>query len=322
MLNKIKGCLFGGAIGDALGYAVEFYDEIEIFATYPKGIQDYKLNRGKAVFSDDTQMTLFTCEGLLMGKEVERNIQKAYLDWYATQVHKTSYHPYTKLYQDKRMHENRAPGMACLNSLSLGGIGTIECPINDSKGCGGVMRVAPIGFCKDIDVGLLASKASAFTHGHPLGYIPSAMHAYLIQSIITQDMSLVDHVYHALNKTNELFKNMPFLDVFNALINQAIDYSKKDINDLDAIHDLGEGWVAEEALAIAVYCALKYENDFKKAIVASVNHKGDSDSIGAITGNILGCFLGFEKLPKQYLMHLECQDILDDISKRLYKKYA
>src|SRR5699024_6849945 len=64
------------------------------------------------------------------------------------------------------------------------------------------------------------------------------------------------------------------------------------VSDLDGIHALGEGWVAEEALAIAVFCAVRYQDDFAAAIRAAVNHKGDSDSTGAICGNILGAWLG------------------------------
>ncbi|MBR4026097.1 MAG: ADP-ribosylglycohydrolase family protein, partial [Lachnospiraceae bacterium] len=65
-LEKMKGCMFGGAIGDALGYAVEFRRAKDIFHIYGKhGIQDYELFHGKACISDDTQMTLFTANGLL-----------------------------------------------------------------------------------------------------------------------------------------------------------------------------------------------------------------------------------------------------------------
>lgn len=65
--DKIRGCLFGGAVGDALGYPVEFLKEKEIFREYGRnGIQSYKLNQElKALISDDTQMTLFTANGLL-----------------------------------------------------------------------------------------------------------------------------------------------------------------------------------------------------------------------------------------------------------------
>lgn len=67
-LDKYRGCLIGGAAGDALGYAVEFMSEKSIFKQYGKtGITDYELTNGKALISDDTQMTLFTANGLLVG---------------------------------------------------------------------------------------------------------------------------------------------------------------------------------------------------------------------------------------------------------------
>ena len=64
-LDKIKGCMYGGAVGDALGFAVEFKRADEIFNTYGKsGITKYKLINNLAYISDDTQMTLFTANGL------------------------------------------------------------------------------------------------------------------------------------------------------------------------------------------------------------------------------------------------------------------
>lgn len=321
MLDKFKGCIFGGAIGDALGYTIEFYKEDEIFGTYPIGIQEYELTDGVALFSDDTQMSLFTAAGLLKGNDPVEDIRKAYIDWYHTQIASLFYKPYTKLYKDKRLHDNRAPGMACMSSLSNGGYGTIENPINDSKGCGGVMRIAPIGLYyslnSNVDAGMLAAQASAMTHGHQLGYIPSCMLAYLIQFILSKDEKLEDLVNMALDKTNELFNDKYFMKDFNTIINKAIQLSKQEVKELDAIHELGQGWIAEEALAIAIYCALKHSNNFEKAIVASVNHNGDSDSTGAITGNILGCYLGYSKIPYKYINHLECSDLLEEISLQL-----
>ena len=97
-LDKIRGCLFGGAVGDALGYPVEFMGEKAIFSQYgDKGIQEYELDpiSGKALISDDTQMTLFTANGLLVGdtRGHMRGIQgpphsyvhNAYHDWMRTQ---------------------------------------------------------------------------------------------------------------------------------------------------------------------------------------------------------------------------------------------
>lgn len=66
--------------------------------------------------------------------------------------------------------------------------------------------------------------------------------------------------------------------------------------------------------AIAVYCSLKYENDFEKAIIASVNHNGDSDSTGSVTGNILGVRLGYEAIPQKFKENLEMRDIIIEIA--------
>ena len=84
--------------------------------------------------------------------------------------------------------------------------------------------------------------------------------------------------------------------------------------DLDAIHELGEGWVAEETLAIAVFCALRHEHDFGRAVIAAVNHKGDSDSTGAVTGNILGAYLGYDAIPERFRRNLELHDVIVEIA--------
>lgn len=99
---------------------------------------------------------------------------------------------------------------------------------------------------------------------------------------------------------------------------KAVKLSEKNYSDLDAIHKLGEGWVAEETLAIAVYCALKYENNFEKAIVTSVNHNGDSDSTGAVTGNIIGAYLGMDAIPQKFLDNLEISNVISEIAEDLY----
>ena len=67
-LDKFRGCLVAGAAGDALGYEVEFLQEESIFKKFGEnGITEYRLRDGVAQISDDTQMTLFTATGLLLG---------------------------------------------------------------------------------------------------------------------------------------------------------------------------------------------------------------------------------------------------------------
>ena len=105
---------------------------------------------------------------------------------------------------------------------------------------------------------------------------------------------------------------------FLKLIRKAMALAAGDTADLDAIHQLGEGWVGDEALAIAIYCALKHADNFDQALIAAVNHKGDSDSTGAITGNILGAYLGLAGIPEKYRKDLELADVLMALADALY----
>ena len=328
-LDKYKGCLIGGAVGDALGYTVEFFREKEIFSHYGEnGITEYELRNGKAIISDDTQMTLFTANGLLLGDKdgsYIKSIYDCYKEWFVTQnceyKIKLKYHSW--LVDVPELWKRRAPGFTCLSAISSGKMGSVRNPINDSKGCGGVMRVAPVGlFFKDISkisqTDMISAEVSAITHGHELGYIPSACFAHIINLVSHTDISLKDAVKDSISHTKKLFKNCNHIDYFCQLMNKALKLSGKNISDLDAIHELGEGWVAEETLAIAVYCALKYENDFEKAIITSVNHNGDSDSTGAVTGNILGAYLGMNAIPEKFIENLEIKDVILEIACDLY----
>lgn len=205
-------------------------------------------------------------------------------------------------------------------------MGTIAHPINDSKGCGGVMRVAPIGLYFEEDrlpidrIDLLGAKAAAITHGHELGYIPAAMLVHIVHRLThCEGMSVLDAVLDAKETMLRLFREKRHLPTLITLTDRAVELAAQPgIDELDAIHELGEGWVAEETLAIAVYCALKYENDFEKAIVASVNHKGDSDSTGAVTGNILGAKLGMGGIPEKFLTALELKETILEIADDLF----
>lgn len=79
--------------------------------------------------------------------------------------------------------------------------------------------------------------------------------------------------------------------------------------------------MGEEALAIAVYCALKYRHDFRKALLAAVNHDGDSDSTGAITGNILGAYVGISRIPHEWVSAVELVDLITQIADDLLTRY-
>ena len=258
-------------------------------------------------------------------------VAMAYQDWLMTQdstIEEGSDHPrysrksgFSWLLDVPELYANRAPGNTCLSALRE----QTSCPDyiaarrNDSKGCGGIMRVAPLAVDYEMaDIKILdmeGAQLAAITHGHSLGYMPAAVLVHVINRIVFppngMHMSLKEIVLEARNTVAQLFANDPHIDALVEIIDRAIDLSENGYpDDLDNIHQLGAGWVAEETLAIALYCALRHQDDFTAGIIAAVNHSGDSDSTGAVTGNILGALLGYEAIPDQWKTDLELSDVI------------
>ena len=352
--DKIRGCIYGGAVGDALGYPVEFWDEETIFAEYgTQGITAFRPDwkTGKALISDDTQMTLFTANGVIVGDTrgkmrglaavVPREyVARAYMDWLMTQENSFKAVSRQESLEDQRgcswlldvpeLYNRRAPGRTCISALREG-IGSSDYVLekrNDSKGCGGIMRVAPLavfyGAPHDIEqIDLEGAQLAAITHGHSLGYMPAAVLVHIINRIIyprrDAGMPLKDIILEAADTAGRLFAGDEHLLELRDIINRAVDLAENGPeDDLANIHRLGEGWVAEETLGISLYCALRHQDDFSAGVTAAVNHNGDSDSTGAVTGNILGAINGYRALDKKWKEKLELSDIILEMADDLY----
>ena len=343
--DRIRGSLIGGAIGDALGYPVEFiYSFGEIQKRYgERGITrldtrqhwlDDTEQAGKAVVSDDTQMTLFTANGLLNAKKqgisLKYGLCRAYIEWYLTQIGKKS-----PKYKDcwisnvLELNHRRAPGNTCMSSLD--DIYRGKDPMNNSKGCGGVMRVAPIPLYAAVqnrmsidEADLLAAEAAEITHQHPLGYISAALMSHVIYRLAldvepTRER-LVRYIMEGvatIRKQYQTYHNE--VERMAELAERAIFLLDNGKTDLENIGHLGEGWTGEEALAIALFCALKHFDSFEDAMIAAVNHGGDSYSTGAVTGNILGTAIGYESIPQYYKDDLEMHDLILHMADDLYR---
>ena len=335
-LDVIKGSLFGGAMGDALGYPVEFLKREEIVKQFgDNGISEYSLNsKGLAEISDDTQMTLFTATGILIGitrgklrgimGPLEGYIWKSYTNWCQMQMglRPEGAQRFSWLVDVPEMGENRAPGTTCVHAIVKQRRGSIANPLNNSKGCGGIMRIAPVALylnrTGDInglqDVFEVASEVAALTHGHELGWLSSGMAAYIINQVAYARVTVEEAARSAIRFVKEQYSDRKHSEELISIVERALSLAKNNSDDTENIRALGEGWVAEETLAIAIYCSVKYQDDFSKALCVAVNHDGDSDSTGAVTGNILGAYLGYEKIPAQWKENLECANIIDEIA--------
>lgn len=329
--DKCRGSLVGGAVGDALGYEVEFMSLTNIRKRFgKKGISRFVLHDGVAQFSDDTQMTLFTLEGMMNGvidtkagkvDEIIPYIEKAYLDWYKTQTEPPTELSGSWMANIRSLWARRAPGTTCMGALE--NIANGFDVDNNSKGCGGVMRVAPIGIFNAAhhhiydftDTARLAGMAAEITHKNIASTFASALLATTVMNCIMDET--VDRMQFFFIVTGGLILMREYfpghdeeLQDFDRLIRRALELGRSDISEEKAIRELGEGWVGDEAIAIAIFSVMRHIDNFEDCIVCAVNHDGDSDSTGAIAGNIIGAILGYKAIPDHYLGDLEIEPIL------------
>jgi len=333
----VSGCLLAGAVGDALGAPVEFLSLHQILSKYgAEGIADYTPAYGrKGAITDDTQMTLFTAEGLILShvrgnpseiSQIPVFVYQAYLRWLSTQQ-MTNPDLLMKRYGScvmadgilitrKEMYARRSPGNSCLSALMSGKMGTVSSPINDSKGCGGIMRIAPVGyFLKPESVFDTACEIAAITHGHPTGYLAAGCLAQIICEI-----SYGQDILRAVDNTLKILAAKPNHQECLEAVQNALNAAKEEKISFATVEKLGKGWIAEEALAIGLYCAIAAEDDFEKGIRLAVNHRGDSDSTGSIAGNIIGAMHGKQIIPDKYLHELELSDTIEEIAADLFAR--
>ena len=334
--DRISGSLMAGAAGDALGYTVEFMSRKSILAQYgSKGITKFDLSSdGKALVSDDTQMTLFTACGMLMGVtrgymrgiggQPEKYVDGAYLDWYYTQTGKkkkmlTDGFHYTWLRDLPELAHLRAPGNTCLSACeSLYQGKKVQ---NNSKGCGGIMRVAPMAllmagywsrgesFYNVQQMDEAGAEVAAVTHKHPLAFLPAAMLTHLIYHIIRMEenevkANMAGIALKTIDALDNIYKGEYEEDkrYLANLTRMAVTLAANDKSDAENIRMLGEGWTGEEAWAIALYCVVRHVGSIEEALIAAVNHDGDSDSTGAVCGNIMGAIYGYEAMKRKRLL--------------------
>jgi ADP-ribosylglycohydrolase len=377
--ERVEGCLLGGAVGDALGAPLEFLSLSEIRAQFgPAGLSDYAPAYGRlGAVTDDTQMTLFTAEGLVLAADALRDgdleavlgsVYEAYLRWLETQggwapgvgfgraggragsggrgrsggfggssgfgrssgrggssgdpvergEHLERAEPGGRggssgwLVGRPELRHRRGPGRTCLSALGSGAMGTIEAPINSSKGCGGIMRVAPVGLIGARDPFRLGCAVAAITHGHPSGYLAAGFQALVLDALVG-GASLEE----AIESARAELRRWPDHGECLAAVDGAVRLAAEGRATPERVERLGEGWVAEEALAIALYCALTADGSFERGVLAAANHSGDSDSTAAIAGNLLGALLGRGAIPERWLGPLEVREVVERLAGEL-----
>jgi len=339
LISRFRGCLLGGAVGDALGAPIEFDSLAQIRARFgDRGVTEFVDGTWpRGTITDDTQMTLFTAEGLLRA-DVRGSLKgichppdcvgNAYCRWLHTQgepfARTVVGHQWSEAELDgwlisvPGLFAARAPGNTCVQALRGERYGTIEEPLNDSKGCGGVMRAAPAGLMAEPwgdggDSFRRGADIAALTHGHPTGYLAAGCLALAVERLRRGDPLEV-----ALDRVMKRLREEPHHDEVSMLLAAARELAVTRASNPERVEQFGGGWVAEEAFAIAAY-AVAATDSFPDAVLLAVNHGGDSDSTGAIAGNLAGTLYGVDAIPADWLAQLELRDVIDRMATDLHR---
>lgn len=324
-LERIKGCLLGGAVGGALGAPVELMEWAAIEAKFgAQGVQDFEPVYGiTGAVTDDTQMMLFTAEGLLRAYVQGSNghachvpsvIHQALLRWLMTQDYQPSL-PVSGngwLITESALWSRRAPGTTTVSALKASTHLGMRAD-NESKGCGAVVRVAPCAFFANaFDY---AAESGRLTHGHPTAYLAAGLLADILQSLVDRGSSLE----HALTESLTKHSQRPGMEeIITSLERVLFFYYEGYRPTSERIADFGGGWVAEEALAIGLWCALSADS-FEQGVINAVNHSGDSDSTGLIAGHLLGIQSGPAAIPKHWLQGLELRGVIERVAEDIVR---
>ena len=329
--DRIRGAMIGCAAGDALGYPVKVLSEAAIVERYGlRGITAYDLDEnGTAHFTADTQLMLLSANGILFAHTrgalrgimapVYQYFDAFYMDWYRLQTEKQPRRArcgWINAYP--ALSAKRAPSPTSMRVFSSDKFGSMDDPVNDSKGSGCLLRAVPIGLSYSDDPAYildLAANTAALTHGNEVAWVASGVLALIISLIIHQELSIAEAVNETLKALDKSFPDSrKAVHELLSSIWSARPLATSASSDLDAIHALGEGWVSNEALAIGILCALRYENDIAGAMTFAANHGGNSSTTAAIAGMLVGARIGFNAIPDRFVDRLELVDVILELA--------
>ena len=305
--DHFRGCLLGGATGDAKGYGAS--------------------EGGRNLISDNTQLSIFSVDGIVWADTRAKRkgiyaytpcLFYSYQKWYYTQTGGLADKDYGfildgEILQHDELFARRGEGVTSLNALASSiknSYGTIENRINNLNRPGCVIRTAPIGlyFAADPDMAFrIGCESAALTHGHTQAIMSAGYMSALI-AYLAQGKGLDEAAGAALGKLDE----SRFSDTLpGELIRRAMTLAKTEKSpSRKAIETLGQGWIAPETAAIATYLALCFGSDFEAAINAATDIDGNSDGVAPAVGNIVGCIVGSLEIPADWIIDLELAGLI------------
>jgi ADP-ribosylglycohydrolase len=302
--REVRAILLGAALGDALGWPVEFLHWEGIRGRFgPQGIADVPV---PALITDDTEMTIAVGRALAQSgerasAEIMETVAREYVRWLDTH------------------NPQRAPGSTCIagaRALKLG-VDWRESGVPHGVGCGAAMRVASIGYLYQHDSTKLrevAAFSAGATHGAPSAIAAAVGAAFAVK------YGLDGVASHRI--AERVIAEMPAHDPQVQDVITRFERARHIPSDRAAISTIGLGWTGHEAIFMALLCVERQPRSFVKALRLAANIDGDSDSVASIVGGIQGARLGLSALPARWLENLERRSEIEELSTALAEKKA
>lgn len=282
-IDKVKGCLFGLFVGDALG--VEFIGNSADMIP-PLDLQYIQKNPPK-FYTNDTQMMISVLEEMIEnGKIDQASLQNRFLSRFA------SWRGYSGgMLEVFNLWKEGVPIDSAAKTL-YGGLG--------SFGNGAAVRSVPISLfytLKDVDLLFTeVKKCALLTHTHAYGIAGALLQVYVILLALNRI---------PMSEWTKKILALPIDSAFKIKMEKVIFCLQKNASPQMSALEIGTGSDAIEAVSSAIYAVLRNQNSFLDALLFAISMGGDTNTIGAMAGSIAGAWWGIQQIPVECLKNLE-----------------
>jgi ADP-ribosylglycohydrolase len=341
--ERYEGALLGFAIGDAFGHPVRTMEFSEICTRFEKhGCLELAVSKQTetALFTDATQMSLFTADGIIWadreakGGEINYTtyVFYAYQYWLFTQTNTIAGKEYAWLFDTEKKRRQcrllKAKGLyknRYLDRVSIEALlrardnqyGRLINRVNDNGDNGGLKRVLPAGlyFNYDSETAFRAgADFAAVTHSSPTGYLSAGCYCAVIAELMNGE-----NLENAINIAMRILKEYDGHETTSLALDEMLELIKdEEVSPRVAINKLGDGKNAESALAIALFCVSLHNEDFANSIRLAANHDGESDVCAALCGGLFGAYRGVNSIPKRWIKKIQYYNLLLDVGEELF----
>jgi ADP-ribosyl-[dinitrogen reductase] hydrolase len=288
LIEKISGCILGGAVGDAVGLPYEGSDA-PIEAVELKGQK----------ISDDTQLTLATCEAIIENDGIvdPSVIASRFASWH----------------ENRRISGIGASTYKALSELVAGGHWALVGRKGEyAAGNGAAMRIAPLAFClnpKNNDARQVIRDVSRITHHNEEAYVGALAVTIAVRSAWSGRLDLLPQIIESLpdSKVRDRLAEMAQLEIDTPLRDVARRYGCS-------------GYVVE-SIPLALYGAQRVSSvGFENLMRELISVGGDTDTIASIAGQVAGTFLGEKGLPQHLFAQLQEVELIVSLAKQFAEK--